>query len=119
MKIKKQTFQEDFSYLFKPENQDFEIKLDEYQLMELFTESNEVIKYDINKINELCTMNENENVVVVNFFCDTLDTETLEKLQDEFDVFCDTFANEPLCMWCTTSQIYNTKKLYAEIFLAI
>jgi len=119
MKIKKQTFQEDFSYLFKPENLDFEIKLDEYQLMELFDESDEVLKYDINKTNELYTINENTNVVVVNFFCDTLDTETLEKLQDEFDVFCDNFTNEPLCMWCTTSQVYNTKKLYAEIFLAI
>lgn len=119
MKIKKQTFQEDFSYLFKLENQDFEIKLDEYQLMELFNESNEILKHDISKTNELYAMNENANVVIINFFCDTLDTETLEKLQDKFDVICDDFSNEPLCMWCTTSQVYNTKKLYAEIFLAI
>lgn len=119
MKIRKETFQEDFPYLFKLENQDYEIKLDKFEIMELFDKNNEVLKHDIRKINELYTLNSKTNVLLINFFCDSSDIKTIYKLQNEFDKFCDSLMNEPLCMWCTTSQIYNTKKLNAEIFLAL
>ncbi|HHH53735.1 MAG TPA: hypothetical protein ENK91_08765 [Bacteroidetes bacterium] len=119
MQITKQTFKEDFPYLFQKENYDYEIKLSEYELMELFETDNKVMKYDIEKSDSLNISNNNAKALLVNFFSDTLNHEVLEKLQDKFDLLCDNCSSESLCMWCTTSQSHNTNNLYAEIFLAL
>ena len=119
MQITKQTFKEDYSYLFQKANHDYDIKLSEYELMELFETDNKVMKYDIEKSNDLNISDNNVKALLVNFFSDTLNHEALLKLQDKFELLCNNRSNETICMWCTTSQSYNTNNLYAEIFLAL
>jgi len=113
-KISKLTFKKEYPYLFQLEGNSMEIKLSEYELMELVDNEEELFRCSLESLDLHKT--KNIQVILINFFTDKCNEAELLKMQERVDLFYDNLDDEVIIMWCTTANKYNINKQNAEVF---
>ena len=112
--ISKLTFKKEYPYLFQLEGNSTEIKLAEYELMELVNNQGELFKCSLDSLDK--HISKNIQVMLINFFIDDCNENKLLKIQERIDTLYDTVDDEAIIMWCTTSNNYNTANQNVEVF---
>jgi len=113
-RISKLTFKKEYPYLFQLEGNSMEIKLAEYELMELVNNQGELFKCSLDSLDK--HISEKIQLMLVNFFIDDCNENKFFKMQEKIDMLYDTLDDESIIMWCTTSNNYNINKQNAEVF---
>jgi hypothetical protein len=113
-KISKLTFKKEYPYLFQLVGNSMEIKLSEYELMELVDNKEELFRCSLESLD--INKTKNIQIMLINFFTDECNEAELLKMQERVDLFYDNLADEVIIMWCTTANKYNINKQNAEVF---